>query len=127
MVSLGCHSLPESIGDMVGAEESRNHDEEVKWHQGEGDREPSSQDNAFIPHVRTLATWKDAPRVAGLRNRSQYERTEVSTTPELILDRQSTGSTEVLRPLAVDLSFQVESALLVGDVTGSDKEGEADP
>ena len=32
-----------------------------------------------------------------------------------------------MRPLLVDLPFQVESALLVSDVTGSKEEGKTDP
>ena len=54
-------------------------------------------------------------------------RTEVSTALELILDGRLTGGTKALGPLAVDLPFQVEGALLVSDVTGSHEEGKADP
>ena len=32
-----------------------------------------------------------------------------------------------MRPLLIELSFQVESAFLVGDVTGGDEEGKTDP
>ena len=112
---------------MVRTEERRNHHEEVKWHQRESDGEPPSQDDTLVPHVKTLAAGENAPRVTGLRDRGQHERTEVSTALELILDGQSTGSTKSLGPLAVDLPFQVEGALLVSDVTGSDEKGKADP
>ena len=85
------------------------------------------RDDTLITHVETLATWKNRPRVAGLGDRGQHERTKISTALELILDRQSTGGPEVLRPLLVDLPFQVESLLLVSDVTGGNEEGKTDP
>ena len=112
---------------MVRTEESRDHHDEVKWHQRESDGEPPPQDDTLVPHVEALAAGENAPRVTGLRDRGQHERTEVSTALELILDGQSTRSIKTLRPLAVDLPFQVKGALLVSDVTGSDEEGEADP
>ena len=58
----------------------------MKWDQCEGDSEPSLQDDALIPHVEALTTRKNTPRVAGLGDGGQDERTEVSTTLELILD-----------------------------------------
>ena len=112
---------------MVRTEERRDHYEEVKWHQRESDGEPPSQDDALVPHVKTLAAGENAPRITGLRDSGQHERAEVSTALELILDGQPTRSIKTLGPLAVDLPFQVESALLVSDVTGSDEEGKADP
>ena len=112
---------------MVRAEKSGDHNEEVEWDQSEGDSEPPLEDDTFVPHVKTFATWEDSPRVAGLGDRGQHERTEISAALELILDRQATGGPEVLRPLFVELPFQVERALLVSDVTGSDKEGKTDP
>jgi len=99
----------------------------VKWHQGESNDEPPVQDDTLIPHVGTLATRKDSPRVTSLGDCGQDERTEVSTTFELILDRQTTGGTNVLGPLLVDLSLQIERALLVRNVAGSNEEGETDP
>ena len=112
---------------MVRGEKSGDHDEEVEWDQSEGDSEPPLEDDTFVPHVKTLATWEDSPRVAGLGDCGQHERTEISAALELILDRQATGGPEVLRPLLVELPFQVERALLVSDVTGSDEEGKTDP
>ena len=44
-----------------------------------------------------------------------------------VLNAQSTNCTEVSRPLGVELSFQVESALFVGEVPWRDEECEADP
>ena len=99
----------------------------MEWDQGEGDSKPPLEDDALVTHVKTLATWKNRPRIAGLGDRGQHERTKISTALELILDRQSTGGPEVLRPLLVDLPFQVESVLLVSDVTGGNEEGKADP
>lgn len=112
---------------MVRTEESRDHDEEVEWDQSEGDSKPPLQDDTLVPHVKTLATWKNSPRVAGLGDGGQYERTKISAALELILDRQTTRGPEVLRPLLVELAFQVESPFLVGDVTGGDEEGKTDP
>ena len=54
------------IRDVVRTEESRDHDEEVEWDQGEGDSKPPLEDDALVTHVKTLATWKNRPRVAGL-------------------------------------------------------------
>lgn len=99
----------------------------MEWYQGEGDSEPPLEDDTLIPHVKTLATWENRSRVTGLGDRGQHERTEVSTALELILDRQTATSAQVLRPLLVELSFQIESAFLVVDVTRGNEEGETDP
>lgn len=99
----------------------------MEWNQSEGNGEPPLQDDTLIPHVRTLATWKDTPRVTSLGDGGQNERSEVSTTFKLILDRQTAGGAKILRPLFIDLSFQIESAPLVSDVTGSNEEGKTDP
>ena len=112
---------------MVRTKESRDHDKEMEWDQSEGDSEPPLQDDPLVPHVKTLASRKNTPRVTGLGNRGQHERTKVTTALELILDCQTTTGPEVLRPLLVELPFQVESAFLVGDVTGSNEEGKTDP
>ena len=72
---------------MIRTEESGDHDEEVEWHQSEGDREPPLQDDTFVPHVKALTTRKDAPCVARLGNCCQHEGTEVPAALELILDR----------------------------------------
>ena len=112
---------------MVRTEKGRDHYEEVERYQREGDGEPPAEDDALVPHVKTLATRKDGPRVTGLGDGGQHERAVVSAAHELVLDCQTTSGTDVLRPLLVEFSFQVESALLVGDVTGSDEEGERDP
>ena len=112
---------------MIRTEESRDHDKELKWHQRERDNEPPLEDDTLVPHVKALATWENSPRITGLGDRGQHERTEISTTLELILDRQTATSAEVLRPLLVELPFQVKSPLLVGDVAGSDEEGKGDP
>ena len=112
---------------MVRTEQSRDHDKQVEWDQTEGHGEPPLQDDSLIPHVKTLAAWKNGPRVAGLGDRGQHERAEVSAALELVLDRQAPRSAQILRPLLVEFSFQVESALLVGDITGGEEEGETDP
>ena len=59
----------------------------MKWHQTESDGEPPPKDDPLIPHVKTLASRKNTPRVARLGDSGQHEGTEVSTTFELILDR----------------------------------------
>ena len=85
------------------------------------------EDDTLVMHAKTLATWENRPRVAGLGDCGQHERNKISTALELIPDRQTTRDPEVLKPLLVELSFQVESALLVSDVTGGDEEGKTDP
>lgn len=52
---------------------------------------------------------------------------KVSTASKRVLDPQSTVCTQISRPLEVDLSFQVESLLLVSHVSRSDGQGEAEP
>lgn len=46
---------------------------------------------------------------------------------ELILNTKPTVDAEVLGPLGVEFTLEIEGAFLVGDVAWSEEEGETDP
>ena len=67
------------------------------------------------------------PRTTRLANGSLDERGKVAAAIKLILDTHAAFCAKFLGPLGIDLALEVEGALFVGDIAGSDKEGECDP
>ena len=74
-----------------------------------------------------LASGENRARIARLTDSSLDERTEITTTFELVLDSQPPFCAEVAGPLGVDLALEIECSAFVGDVPGSDEEGETYP
>lgn len=138
-VSLGREAFAESISDMVGAQERGNDDQYVRGGQSEGDGVPRCEDVSLEFEVSILAAGEVGSRVAeGRLCRLDIGR-EVSAASHLIgsisecaagkflglahsvLDPQSALGSKLPTPLQVDLAFQIESLLLVADVSRSDQ------
>lgn len=58
-IGLGHHTLPEAVGDMIGAQKSSNHDSNVQGNKREDDSVPPLQHHSLIHHVGKLAPRKD--------------------------------------------------------------------
>ena len=126
-VRLRHHALAEPVRDVVRTQQTRDHDRQLRRDEGEHDDVPPLQNRLLEPDVRAFASWQDAAGVTRLTACSLDESVEVPAALQLILDPQTAVDAQRLRPLRVDLSFQVEGAFLVGDVSRRDEEGEADP
>lgn len=126
-ICLGHHTLAESVGDVVGAEESDDHNGDLRRNDTEHGSIPAFENSALKLDVRTLAAWEDAAGVTRLADGSLDEGVEVPAAVELILHPKTTLETQLTRPLCVDLAFQIEGSLLVCDIAGCDKEGKSDP
>ena len=126
-VGFGHHAFSESVCDVVGAEETGDHDEELGWDDTEDDGVPCGQDVLLETNIRAFASCEDAPGITGLRSGGFDERVKVAAAFELVLDPKTTLCAEIPRPLSVDFTFQVEGAFLVSDVARCDEEGETDP
>ena len=66
-------------------------------------------------------------RITSLTDGGLYERTEVPTALELILDPQTSIYAEVSRPLGVDFAFEIERATFISDVAWRDEQGKTNP
>jgi len=126
-ISLGHHTLPEAVGDVVGAQEAGKHDTDLEGDEDENCVVPSLEDEALKLQVWQLASGQDTPRVTRLGDGGFDEWGKVTAALELVLDAHATFGTESLGPLVTDLSLEVESAPLVGNVAGDDHESECDP
>ena len=112
---------------MVGTQEPGQHDGDVDRYEYENGRIPSLEHKTLKLHVRQLASGQDTPRIARLADGGLDERGKVAATIKLILDTHAAFCAEFLGPLGIDLALEVEAALFVGNITGSDQEGECDP
>lgn len=93
-IRLGHHTLSEPIGNVIGTEEGGDHDSNVQRNETENDGIPSPENHALISHIRKFASGENAPCITGLGNGSLNEGAEVPATLKLILDPQSSFSTE---------------------------------
>ena len=71
--------------------------------------------------VRSFTSRKDGARIAHLRDGCFHEGGVITAAMKTFLDPQSASWTEIVRPLNIEFSFEVESALLVGRVPWSDE------
>ena len=104
-VCLGHHTLSESVGDVIGAKQSNNHDCNLGRNDTENGGVPPFEDSTLKLDVGSLAAWKDTTGVACLADGSFNEGIEVSTAVELILDAKTTLEAKLTGPLRVDLAL----------------------
>lgn len=126
-VRLGHHPFPEPERDVIRAQQSRDHDEQLGGHDPENGRVPLLQNVLLEPDIRSFTTRQNAPGVTCVGSRSFYERVEVTAALKLVLYPQPSVHAQILTPLQVDLALEIEVAFFVGDVTGNDEKNEADP
>ena len=126
-VRLGHHALAEAVRDVVRAQEAGEHDEDVRGDDGEHDGVPPLQHDLLELEVRALASRQHAPCITSLADGRLDEGIEVSTASELVLNPQTAGDTESVRPLSVDFALKVERTPLVGDVARCNEQRKADP
>jgi len=126
-VCLGHHSLSESVRNVVRAKKSGEHDKDMKGHDGKRDSEPPRQYHPLELEVIILASRQDAASIARLTDGSLNERAEIPAASKPILDAQPTNGAKLPGPLSVDFTLEIKGFSTVGNVTGCDKEGEANP
>jgi len=88
---------------------------------------PPFQDHPLELHISQFTAREYAPRITSLTDGSFDEGVEITATLKLVLYAQPTCCTEITRPLSVDLAFEVEGVLFVGDVSRHDDENEGYP
>ena len=77
--------------------------------------------------IRSFTSRKDGARIARLRDGCFHEGRVITAAVKTVLDPQSASWTEIARPLSIEFSFKVESALLVGEVPRCDQKCKANP
>jgi len=112
---------------VVGAQEAGKHDTDLEGDEDENCVVPSLEDEALKLQVWQLASGQDTPGVTRLADGGFYEWGKITAALELVLDAHATFGPEFLGPLVTDLSLEVESAPLVGNVSGNDHESKCDP
>lgn len=126
-VALGCETLTEAVGDVVGAEKTSEDDENVSGHESEGNSVPCAKNSTLELHVPVLASVLVGTGVAERGNSRFVLGRKVTTALERVLDTKTANCAEITRPLEVDLAFKVEGLFLVCNVAGGDDECKADP
>lgn len=112
---------------MIRAEEGGDHARKLERDKRERNGVPGSEDITLKAHVTSLASGQVRARVASLGHGRLNEGVEVSAAVQLVLDTKTPGKADAGRPLRIDLSLEVEGLLLVGNVSGGDKETKRNP
>ena len=112
---------------MVRAKQGGDHAEDLRGYKHEADNVPPLEDKTLEFNVWRLAARQDATREACLANGRLDEGAEVSTAAELVLDTQAAVDAKGAGPLSIDLALEIESALLVGDVTRCNEQRKTNP
>lgn len=95
-VRLRHHALPETVCDMIRAEQTSDDDEELDRYKPKCGGIPVFECLALEIQVPELASRENAARIACLTNCRFDERREISTALKLVLDAESALRAEVL-------------------------------
>lgn len=112
---------------MVGAQQCRNHDEQVGWDDGKGYLKPPAQYEPLELEVPEFASGKDGAGITGRRYGGFDEGGEVTTAAKLVLNAKAAISAQATTPLSIDLALKIECEPSIGDVAWNDEEGKCDP
>jgi len=109
---------------MIGAQQCRNHDEQVGWDDGKGNLEPPAQHEPLELEIPELASGKDRAGITGRRYGGFDEWREVTAAAKLVLNAKTTVGAQTTTPLSIDFALKIERESSVGDVAWNDEEGE---
>lgn len=126
-ICLGHQAFSEAVGDMVAAQETRDHDCNLKRDETKDGYVPSLQNHALEIEVGQLAAGQGGSGIAGLGNGGFDKWREIAAAFELALDKHTVARIKGATPLGVYFALEVETTTTVCDVAWDEEECKGDP